>query len=290
MDVRAIRHRATSVTVGAVRLRRVMSASAIALAVGSAGVAHAQVSTSAPESGSAQPATSSAAPSQASAGNTVQEVVVTAERRATNIQTTAISITAVSGAQLQEKQVVTISDLQSEAPGFSFTNSGQMARNMILHDPAADSRRFDPKAQAPALKALSAQMDASDPDLTAFAAHGGKLLLMHGTVDMAVTPHNTVAYWERIGAAMGEARRRRFARFYVAPGFGHGDGPFVVGWDSLKTLDDWVDRKIAPPGQLAFDTNAATKGRARPLCEFPGWPRYEGGDPSSASSFACVVS
>ena len=46
----------------------------------------------------------------------LQEVVVTAERRAADVQTTAISMTAVSGAQLQEQHLTTISDLQATAP------------------------------------------------------------------------------------------------------------------------------------------------------------------------------
>jgi iron complex outermembrane receptor protein len=67
-----------------------------------------------------------AAPAQPAApGNVVGEVVVTAERRSVNIQTTPISVAAVSGNTLAEKQVVTIEDLQASVPGLSVTESGQ---------------------------------------------------------------------------------------------------------------------------------------------------------------------
>jgi iron complex outermembrane receptor protein len=60
----------------------------------------------------------------AGASSAVEEVVVTAERRATSAQATAISMTAVSGQTLVESHVNTIADVQNLAPGLSVTNSG----------------------------------------------------------------------------------------------------------------------------------------------------------------------
>jgi feruloyl esterase len=163
----------------------------------------------------------------------------------------------------------------------------QMVRYMVVRNVAYDSLGFEPAKHAAALQAVSRLIDASDPDISAFQKRGGKLLLMHGTVDMAVTPYNTIAYYERLKARFGEAPLRQFVRFYVAPGFGHGDGAFQVGWDSLGTLDAWVDRGVEPGPQTATDTAKATLGRTRPLCEYPSYPRYVGaGDPNQASSCA----
>ncbi|HZZ35677.1 MAG TPA: tannase/feruloyl esterase family alpha/beta hydrolase, partial [Caulobacteraceae bacterium] len=165
----------------------------------------------------------------------------------------------------------------------------QMVRFMVVKDPAYDTLAFRPASHGAALQALSRLIDASEPDISAFRKHGGKLLLMHGTVDMAVTPYNTIAYYERLKARFGDPALRTFVRFYVAPGFGHGDGPFQVGWDSLGELDAWVDRGVAPGPQIAVDTAKATQGRTRPLCEYPAYPRYRGqGDPNRAASFACA--
>jgi feruloyl esterase len=167
----------------------------------------------------------------------------------------------------------------------------QMVRYMVLKNIAYDTLAFDPARDAAALQALSAKMDASDPDISAFQKRGGKLLLMHGTVDMAVTPYNTIAYFERLKARFGQDALHHFVRFYIAPGFGHGDGAFQVGWDSLGALDAWVDRGIDPGPQFMTDTNKQASGRTRPLCEYPLYPRYSGsGDITAAASFSCVAS
>ncbi len=57
----------------------------------------------------------------------LQEVVVTAERRAENLQTTAISATVLDSSELVQKGVVTIQDLQNASPSLSITPSGLTA-------------------------------------------------------------------------------------------------------------------------------------------------------------------
>ncbi|MBW8837830.1 MAG: tannase/feruloyl esterase family alpha/beta hydrolase, partial [Burkholderia sp.] len=44
----------------------------------------------------------------------------------------------------------------------------------------------------------------------------------------------------------------------------------------------------APVEQVTTDT-AGVPGRTRPLCDYPKWPRYQGGDVNQAASFECVV-
>jgi iron complex outermembrane recepter protein len=58
------------------------------------------------------------------AGSQLQEVVVTAERRAENVQTTPIAVTAVTGAQLADNEVKTIADLTKIAPALSVVPIG----------------------------------------------------------------------------------------------------------------------------------------------------------------------
>jgi pimeloyl-ACP methyl ester carboxylesterase len=165
-----------------------------------------------------------------------------------------------------------------------------MMRNMVIKDSNSDSLTFDQNRHAAQLQEVSRMIDASNDDITAFEKRGGKLLLMHGTIDMAVSPYNTIAYYQRLKQRYGESALKKFVRFYVAPGFGHGYGSFIVGWDSLGTLDAWVDRGITPGQQIATDTGPAGQGRQRPLCEYPAWPKYKGsGDINVASSFVCAV-
>lgn len=172
---------------------------------------------------------------------------------------------------------------------FAYAMGDQTTRYLLLKDPAADSLTFKPADHGPALQALSRQLDASDTDVSSFRQRGGKLLLLHGTVDMAVPAGNTIAYHDKLKARYG-AQLSSFVRLYVAPGFGHGNGNFVVGWDSLGALDAWVDRGLTPGPQVVTDTNQATAGRQRPLCEHPAYPKYTGsGDVNAASSFVCTA-
>lgn len=58
-------------------------------------------------------------------GDTDNEIVVTAERRSTNIQTTPLAVTVLSGEDLENRGVTTVDQLQFVAPGATVNNFGQ---------------------------------------------------------------------------------------------------------------------------------------------------------------------
>ena len=72
---------------------------------------------------SANPSTNAAANAGGAAGE-LQEVVVTAERRATDLQATPIAVTALSGEQLTVQHLNDISDLQTMVPSFQSSDQG----------------------------------------------------------------------------------------------------------------------------------------------------------------------
>jgi tannase/feruloyl esterase len=173
---------------------------------------------------------------------------------------------------------------------FAYVMGDAMVRHMALRDPLVDTLRFDPSRHERRLKVVSKILDASSVELEPFHARGGKLLLLHGTADMAVPPQNTIDYYERLVARFGADKLKEFVRFYVVPGFGHGDGPFQASWDWLAALDNWVEKGEAPANLVTVDTAMSTAGRSRPLCEYPAWPKYKGaGDVNAAGSFACTT-
>jgi iron complex outermembrane receptor protein len=61
----------------------------------------------------------------ATAAATVQELVVTAERRTENLQTTAIAATVLTGSDLEKKGVVSVDQLQFFSPSITVNNFGQ---------------------------------------------------------------------------------------------------------------------------------------------------------------------
>lgn len=166
----------------------------------------------------------------------------------------------------------------------------QWIKYSVTRDPGFDSLSLDPEQPgvwANRISALSTQLDAST-DISAFNARGGKLLLVHGLADVLVSTRATEQYYRRLQSRMGAARVKSFVRFYEIPGMGHAvSSTFNATWDSLTALDQWVEEGKAPAAQVTTDT-AGVPGRTRPLCDYPKWPRYGGGDVNSAASFRCV--
>ncbi|QYD68328.1 tannase/feruloyl esterase family alpha/beta hydrolase [Paraburkholderia edwinii] len=166
----------------------------------------------------------------------------------------------------------------------------QWLKYSVTRDPSFDSLSLDPEQPgvwANRISALSSQLD-TPTDLSAFKARGGKLLLAHGLVDVLVSTRATEQYYQRLQSQMGADQVDTFVRYYEIPGMGHAaSSVFNATWDSLTALEQWAEAGVAPVGQVTTDT-AGVPGRTRPLCDYPEWPQYKGGDVNSAASFQCV--
>ncbi|HKD54126.1 MAG TPA: TonB-dependent receptor [Steroidobacteraceae bacterium] len=68
--------------------------------------------------------TTEARAQQEATSNQLQEIVITAEKRASTVQTTPISITAITGKDLQDRGISDISQIVQSVPGISMRNSG----------------------------------------------------------------------------------------------------------------------------------------------------------------------
>ncbi|WP_409515402.1 TonB-dependent receptor plug domain-containing protein, partial [Brevundimonas sp.] len=58
------------------------------------------------------------------AATTIEDIVVTAQKREQAVNTIPLAITAVSSQQLENRGIETVADLQKVAPGFSFADTG----------------------------------------------------------------------------------------------------------------------------------------------------------------------
>jgi feruloyl esterase len=160
---------------------------------------------------------------------------------------------------------------------------------LVTKDPAYDALRFDPAAWRSRLQQLGTLTDVANVSLSAFRDRGGKLILTHGTADDLISPHNSESYYDIQIAAFGQPAVDAFVRFYEIPGYGHGAGPYNLGYDGLGVLDAWVDQGRAPETIPSRDNNPGAT-RTRPMCRWPTWPRYTGGNADEAASFRCVGS
>lgn len=166
-------------------------------------------------------------------------------------------------------------------------------RYWVAKNPGLLSTTYDPENPgqfANRVSFLSSIIDANSTNLDQFRSKGAKLIIVHGNADAIIPAEISEVYYDRLRNRYG-AGTRDFARFYEVPGYGHGNGGFTLSWDSVAALEGWVERGQAPEQQVARDLNAATRGRSRPLCEWPAWPKYQGsGDVNVASSYTCATS
>lgn len=162
------------------------------------------------------------------------------------------------------------------------------------------------------LRPLHALYGATNPDLSRFAASGGKLILWHGWSDPHISPLNTIAYHEAVLQTMAEQQAADFERLYLLPGVYHcsgGEGPAAI--DLLTPLMDWVENGVAPQAVVTHTSQRSSNfgqpggapagqrppggpdelsptavPRSRPVFPYPQVATYDGkGDPNAAESY-----
>lgn len=171
-------------------------------------------------------------------------------------------------------------------------------RAVVTNNPDWDYRTFDftnPKDFALLVDADARYgpiFNAIDPDLMAYKALGGKLILWHGWSDNNIAPRNTINYYNSVVADQGsEAETQKFLRLFMLPGVAHcsgGVGPDTINW--LAALEQWVEKGIAPTQIPAAKVVGGKTTFTRPLCPFPQVEQYKGsGDINDAANFSCAA-
>lgn len=163
-----------------------------------------------------------------------------------------------------------------------------------------------------ALDKTGHMLDATDPNLKPFAAHGGKLILYHGWNDPGISPLNTINYYDDVRATVGSASADSFVRLFMVPGMHHclADGPGATDIDQYGmpmavvpddaqhdiylALEDWVEKGSPPESMIAAKYDPAADGpklqMTRPICAYPKAPKYKGsGDTKDAANFTCAT-
>jgi feruloyl esterase len=155
-------------------------------------------------------------------------------------------------------------------------NSGGMhaLRGPLLGNPAFDLSRFTAQDVSTVRSSwLAGAYEANQPDISAFAGRGGKLILWHGFNDPGPSARGTVEYYEAVSKATTGAQGS--VRLFLAPGVAHcsgGAGPDRVDW--LAALDNWVDKGVAPQEVPASKVNSTL---AWNLCAYPKLPTGQAG-------------
>jgi len=163
-------------------------------------------------------------------------------------------------------------------------------------------------AKADTIDAAVGQINATDPDLSAFRQRGGKILQYHGWNDERIAPQNSVNYYESVVTHVGNRRATEdFYRLFMVPGMMHCEGGegATDHFDEISAIEQWVEHGVAPDrivaahvrdgggsayadrlGQQAVVTVGAD--RTRPLCPYPQLAAYKGtGSTDEAANFIC---
>lgn len=165
-------------------------------------------------------------------------------------------------------------------------------KHLVFKDPKWDFRAFDFDTDvARADQFDNGLLAATDPDLSAFADRGGKLMLIHGWSDQFIGPRNTINYYESIIKKMGAAKTTDFVRLFMVPGMAHcsgGTGPSV--FDAVEAMMNWVENGKSPEQIIASQVYDNKVDRTRPLCAYPNGARYKGsGSTDEAENFICIA-
>ncbi|WP_233806542.1 tannase/feruloyl esterase family alpha/beta hydrolase [Paraburkholderia sp. HP33-1] len=128
------------------------------------------------------------------------------------------------------------------------------------------------------LKANHPFIDATNPDLSAFNAAGGKLILWHGWADQHISPLFTIQYYEAMQNTLGASTVDQFARLYLIPGVGHcGGGEGNPNIDLVTSVTNWVEQSKAPTSVMTYQTDSSSNVTAsRPVYPYPAVAKYTG--------------
>ena len=174
-------------------------------------------------------------------------------------------------------------------PNAHFAFGNGVMRYLVFNDPDWDYTKYEFDTFHPDTAAAAQTLNATDPDIDAFRARGGKLLMYTGWGDMALNPYGTIEYYENV--LDHNPRAAEDVRLIMLPGVAHcfgGVGPDFVNY--LDEIDRWVETGDAPEQMTAYWLNDQMQpDGTRPVCAYPDYVKYIGtGDTRDASSFSCV--
>jgi feruloyl esterase len=176
-----------------------------------------------------------------------------------------------------------------------FSTADQFFKFMVYNDPTWDYRTFNFDSDLAYTHAIfSPLIDATNPDLSAFRRHGGKILQSHLWSSTTHTATRSIEYYEQVASRMHHGghhgdkfgKTQQFYRLFMAPSASGSKGPDT--FDSLPYLERWVEQGIPPKTILASHKTGGVVDRTRPLCPYPEFAVYKGsGSTDAAENFEC---
>jgi feruloyl esterase len=135
-------------------------------------------------------------------------------------------------------------------------------------------------------------INANNPDLSAFLARGGKLLLVGGWND-DLAPTSFIDYYDSIVAKMGERKIHDSVMLFMVPAMGHcldeesAFGP-TTNFDAVGFIRRWKTTGKAPRQIVVTQAAKGQPAHRRLVCAYPAVARYKGaGDVEDPAHYSC---
>jgi len=117
------------------------------------------------------------------------------------------------------------------------------------------------------------------------------MLIYHGLSDPVFSARDIMRWYEELqqDTDSGDAAQtRQWARLFIVPGMTHcGEGLALNDFDPLAAIENWVERKQAPDFLPA--SGKKYPGKMQPLCPYPQYAKYLGGDANDIRSYSCAA-
>lgn len=202
---------------------------------------------------------------QSSRSSLMEEVVVTATKREASVQDLALSVTAISGDQLTELQIVNILDLDKSIPGLQVKNSGNDPVIIMRGAGAAGTNDIsvpiyiDGQYRPRAGQALASYLDVErvevlrGPQGTLFGRN-----TLGGLVNVIANKPNTEAFEYGGAVTVGNYALRRVEGFVNIP-MGDMFAARITASDSFR--DPYVENTYNPEGGLKDEDNTYARAQ-----------------------------
>lgn len=141
------------------------------------------------------------------------------------------------------------------------------------------------------LSQTGALNDAISTYMSTFKARGGKIVIYQGLSDPVFSANDIMRWYTDVlqDTDAGDiTQTRTWARLFLVPGMTHcGEGPALNDFDPLTAIETWVEQKKAPEFMSA--TGKSFPGKTQPLCPYPQYTKYLGGDINDIRSYSCAA-
>ena len=192
--------------------------------------------------------------------------------------------------------------------GRSYNIGGSFVRYFVTKDPNFNPQTFNSAAYQVRIQELSGILDFTDPDLSAFYARGGKLILRENVGDKGNGSQTGFDYYDAVVTKMGKDSVDKFFVAYAATGLPHTSLGLAAGTANAPTygtpghidftalIDNWVVNGVKPAESLILTNRTALPPydivASKPMCRYGSYPKYVGATPAGgnlAENYVCTA-